>query len=183
MKSLARVFLLTILAAGVASCSLFDVEIDTTFEADLFIDVDEPVVKSVTAEGYPFEEYATIDVLDDEDVYEYQDKIDDFIVSGVTVSVSSVTPSEGVELLPQTTFTISNGTRTASWTLATSMPVVAETSQDLEDLGKIYETVSAILADMKPFTISAVGSTNIAPVSAILRLGIHTKIVANPLNK
>lgn len=182
MKSIARVFLLAVLAAGLASCSLFDVEIDTTFDADLFIDVAEPVVKSAAAEGYPFEAYATIDVLDDEDVYEYQDKIDDFIVSGVTVSVTSVTPSQGVELLPQTAFTISNGTRTATWTLASSMPIEVGTSQDLEDLGKIYETVNAILADMKPFTVSAVGSTNVAPVSAILRLGINTKVVANPLN-
>jgi hypothetical protein len=182
MKSLVRLFMLGILAVGVASCSLFDVEIDTTFEGDLFVEVDEPMVKSTTADSYPFQASATIDVLDDEDVYEYQDKIDDFIVSGVTVAVTSVTPSEGVELLPQTAFTITNGTRTATWTLATSMPVEVGTSQDLEDLGKIYETVNAILGDMKPFTISAVGSTNVAPVSAVLRLGIKTKVVANPLN-
>ena len=182
MKSLVRIFVLGILAVGVASCSLFDVEIDTTFSGDLAIEVDEPVMKSTTADGYPFEAYATIDVLDDEDVYEYQDKIDDFIVSGVTVSVTSVTPNQGVELLPKTSFTITNGTRTATWTLASSMPVLVGTSQDLEDLGKIYDTVNAILDDMKPFTISAVGHTNVAPVSAILRLGIETKIVANPLN-
>jgi hypothetical protein len=182
MKSLVRLFMLGILAVGVASCSLFDVEIDTTFEGDLQIEVDEPVMKSTTADSYPFEASDQIDVLDDEDVYEYQDKIDDFIVSGVTVSVTSVTPSQGVELLPQTAFTITNGTRTATWTLATSMPVEVGTSQDLEDLGKIYETVNAILGDMKPFTISAVGSTNVAPVSAVLRLGIKTKVVANPLN-
>jgi hypothetical protein len=87
--------MLGILTVGVASCSLFDVEIDTTFEGDLQIEVDEPVMKSTTAEGYPFEASDQIDVLDDEDVYEYQDKIDDFIVSGVTVSVTSVTPSQG----------------------------------------------------------------------------------------
>jgi hypothetical protein len=182
MRSLVRVILLAILAVGVGSCSLFDVEIDTVFEGDLFVEVDEPMVKSATADSYPFQASATIDVLDDEDVYEYQDKIDDFIVSGVTVTVTSVTPSEGVEFLPQTAFTITNGTRTATWTLATSMPVEVGTSQDLEDLGKIYETVNAILGDMKPFTISAVGSTNVAPVSAVLRLGIDTKVVANPLN-
>jgi hypothetical protein len=69
--------MLGILTVGVASCSLFDVEIDTTFEGDLQIEVDEPVMKSTTAEGYPFEASDQIDVLDDEDVYEYQDKIDD----------------------------------------------------------------------------------------------------------
>jgi hypothetical protein len=36
MKSLVRLFMLGILTVGVASCSLFDVEIDTTFEGDLF---------------------------------------------------------------------------------------------------------------------------------------------------
>ena len=179
MKSLVRVFLFAVLATGIASCSLFDVEIDTTFEADLAIEVEEPVVKSTEA-GHSFEAFASIDVLDDEDVYEYQDKIDDFIVSGVTVKVTWVN-QEGVELLPETAFTITNGTRTATWTLKTSMPVEVGTSVNLEDLGKIYDTVNAILADMKPFTVSAVGTTNVAPVSAILVLGINTKVVANPL--
>jgi hypothetical protein len=175
--------MLGILTVGVASCSLFDVEIDTTFEGDLQIEVDEPVMKSTTAEGYPFEASDQIDVLDDEDVYEYQDKIDDFIVSGVTVSVTSVTPSQGVELLAGTEFIITNGSRTATWTLESNMPIGVGTSQNLEDLGKIYDTVNAILDDMKPFTVSAVGHTNVAPVSAVLRLGIKTKIIANPLNK
>jgi hypothetical protein len=182
MKSLLRVFLLAIMAAGVASCSLFDVEIDTTFDADLAIEVEEPVLKSTDADSYPFQASATIDVLDDEDVYEYQDKIDDFIVSGVTAKVTWVTPEQGAELLPQTTFTITNGKRTVTWTLTTSMPLEVGTSVNLEDLGDTYKTVSAILADMKPFTVSAVGSTNVAPVSAVIRLGINTKVIANPLN-
>lgn len=181
MKSLVRVFLLGMLVAGLASCSLLDVEIDTTFEGDLPIVVEEPVMKSTNA-GFPFESSATIDVLDDEDVYEYQDKIDDFIVSGVTATVTSVN-QDGVELLSGTAFTITNGARTATWTLVSNMPVEQGTSQNLEDLGGIYKTVSEILADMKPFTVSASGSTNVAPVSAVIRLGIDTKVVANPLNK
>ncbi len=179
MKNLGIVFLMAILALGLASCSLFDVEIDTTFEAQLDIEVEEPVMKSANAD-FPFSASTTIDVLDDEDVFEYQDKIDDFIVSGVTVTVTWVN-QEGVEFLPQTTFTITNGTRTADWVLETSMPIEDGVRVDLKDLGKAYETVNGILSDMKPFTVSAVGTCNKAPVSAILRLGIDTKVVANPL--
>jgi hypothetical protein len=180
MKSLAKVFLLAVLAIGVASCSLFDVEIDTTFEGYLNIEVEETALKSADS-PFPFTESTTIDVLDDEDVYEYQDKIDDFIVSGVTVKVTWVN-QEGVEFLPGTKFTITNKTRTAEWELETSMPVEEGLEVDLKDLGKAYETVGLILGDMKPFTVSAVGDCNKAPVSAILVLGVRTKVVANPLN-
>ena len=180
MKSITKVFLLAVLAIGVASCSLFDVEIDTTFEGQLDIEVQDNALKS-TDSPFPFSESITIDVLDDEDVYEYQDKIDDFIVSGVTVKVTWVN-QEGVEFLPGTKFTISNNTRTAEWELESSMPVEEGVTVDLTDLGKAYETINLILGDMKPFTISATGDCNKAPVSAILILGIKTKVVANPLN-
>lgn len=180
MKSLAKVFLLAVLAIGVASCSLFDVEIDTIFEGYLNIDVEETALKSADS-PFPFSESATIDVLDDEDVYEYQDKIDDFIVSGVTVKVTWVN-QDGVEFLSGTAFTITNGTRTATWTLESNLAIEEGTTVNLQDLGKAYETVNGILGDMKPFTVSATGTCNKAPVSAILVLGINTKVVANPLN-
>jgi len=180
MKSLTKVFLLAMLAIGLASCSLFDVEIDTSFDGYLDIEVQEPVMKSTEA-GFPFQSSTTIDVLDDEDVYEYQDKIDDFLVSGVTVEVTWVNQT-GVEFEAQTAFTITNGTRTAQWTLESNLPIEEGTTVDLQDLGSAYETVNAILGDMKPFTVSAAGTCNKAPVSAILKLGIETKVVANPLN-
>jgi hypothetical protein len=181
MKNLMKVFLLVMLAIGVASCSLFDVEIDTTFEGQLDIEVQEPVTKSVNADEFPFSESTIIDVLDDEDVYEYQDKIDDFIVSGVTVKVDWVN-QEGVKFLPGTKFIITNGQRTVEWELDSSMPVEAGMEVDLKDLGNAYATVNLILGDMKPITISATGTCNKAPVSAILILGMKTTVVANPLN-
>jgi hypothetical protein len=180
MKSYAKLFLLAMFATGLASCSLLDVEFDATYSGDLEIEVQEPSVKSANADSYPFQASATINVLDDEDVYEYQDKINDFIVSGVTATVSWVNQGD-VEFLPQTAFTITNGTRTATWTLDSSLPIVEGTSVTLTDLGDIYKTVSEILADLKPFTVSTVGSCNKAPVSAVIRLGIETKVVANPL--
>jgi len=180
MKSYAKLFLLAMLAAGLASCSLFDVEFDATFDGDLEIEVQEPGVKSTNADSYPFQASATINVLDDEDVYEHQDNIEDFIVSGVTATVTWVNQGD-VEFLPQTTFTITNGTRTATWTLESSLPIVQGASLSLTDLGGVYTTVSQILADMNPFTVSAVGSCNKAPVSAVIRLGIETTVIANPL--
>jgi hypothetical protein len=131
-------------------------------------------------EAFPFNASTTINVLDDEDVYEYQDKIDDFIVSGVTATVTWIN-TEGVEFLAGSAFTITNGTRTVNWTLPVNVPIVEGTSLNLEDLGEAYKTISAILDDMKPITMSAVGNCNKAPVSAIIRLGIETKVVANPL--
>jgi hypothetical protein len=181
MRHYAKLFIWALMALGLASCSFFDVEFDTEFEGYMPVDVQLPAVKSTADGPYPFQASATIDVLDDEDVYEYQDKIDDFIVSGVTATVDWVS-EEGVEFLPQTSFTITNGKRTATWTLETAMPIKQGTSVNLENLGDIYATVNAILADMQPFTVSATGSCNKAPVSASIILGIKTKVVANPLN-
>jgi hypothetical protein len=179
MKSVIRVFLLAFLAAGIASCSLFDVEFDTSFEGDLAIEVEEPAIKSAV-EAFPFNASVIINVLDDEDVYEYQDKINDFIVSGVTATVTWIN-TDGVEFLAGSAFTITNGTRTVTWTLPVNVPIVEGTSINLEDLGDVYKTISAILADMKPITMTATGECNKAPVSAVVRLGIDTKVVANPL--
>ena len=101
MKNLTRVLLLLMITASLSSCEsikgIFDVEVDTTIEGEMDIITDGTALKS--AEGYgDFNESITVAVLND-DLYEYEDKIQGFVTSDVTIEVLSV-DSTGVVFHP-----------------------------------------------------------------------------------
>lgn len=179
MKSVVRVLVLVMLTASLTSCekikSLFDIEVETTISGDLDIEVDDTELKST--DSYGFNKSTTVKVLND-DLYEYEDEIEDFVVSGVTAEVTYVSET-GVELLAGTTFTISNATYTVVWTLGSNWPIEKGTSLNLEDAG-LYDMVSDILDDRVDFTISAVGESNIGGVTVKIRLGVETTVTVNP---
>jgi hypothetical protein len=178
MRNGVNILLMVMLSAGLTSCekvrSLFDIEVDTTIEGDLNIDVDATEKKSTASFG--FNESITVEVLND-DLYEYEDQIKDFVVSGVTATVESISES-GVELLAGTKFTISNANYTVVWTLGSAWPISVGTSLNLEDAG-LWDMVEDILNDKIPFTMSAVGESNKGGVSALIRLGVETTVTVN----
>ena len=181
MKNLIRVLLLVVLTAGFTSCegikSIFDIEVDTTIEGEMDIITDGTELKSTNSFG--FDESITVAVLND-DLYEYEDKIQDFRTSDVTVEVLEV-DSSGVVFLPGTEFTISNGVNTpVVWEITTDWPVEVDSSLNLMDAG-LYAGVETILDERVDFTISAVGTCNKANVHATIRVGIETTVIANPL--
>ncbi|MCK4879295.1 MAG: hypothetical protein KAS82_01500 [Bacteroidales bacterium] len=179
MKSTVRVLLLVMLTASLTSCekikSLFDIEVETTISGNLDIEVDETELKST--DGFGFNESITVQVLND-DLYEYEDEIEDFVVSGVTAEVDFVS-EDGVEFLEGTIFTISNTTYTVQWILDSDWPIEVGTSFNLVDAG-LYDMVEDILDDRMPFTMSAVGESSIGGVTVVIRLGIETTVTVNP---
>ena len=179
MKSVVKILLLVILTASLTSCekikNLFDIEVETTINGNLDIEVDETELKST--DGFGFNESITVQVLND-DLYEYEDEIEDFLVSGVTAEVISVS-EDGVEFLAGTTFTMSNPTYTVVWTLASNWPIEKGTTLNLKDAG-LYDMVSDILDDRVDFTMSAVGESNIGGVTVVIRLGVETTVTVNP---
>jgi hypothetical protein len=179
MKSTVSILMLVLLAAGFTSCekirSLFDQEVDTTISGDLNILTDATEMKSTNS--YGFNESITVDVLND-DLYEYEDQIKDFVVSGVTAEVIYISET-GVELLADTKFTISNANHTVVWTLGSAWPISVGTSIDLNDAG-LYDMVAQILDDRVPFTMSAVGECNKGGVSIEIRLGVETTVTVRP---
>jgi len=179
MRNAVNILLLVVLSAGFTSCekikSLFDTEVNTTIEGDLNIEVDATELKSTASFG--FNESITVEVLND-DLYEYEDQIQDFVVSGVTAEVTYISEA-GVEFLAGTKFTISNTNHTVVWSLGSAWPITMGTSLNLEDAG-LWDMVSQILDDRIPFTMSAVGESNIGGVSADIRLGIETTVKVRP---
>ena len=179
MRSTLSILMLVILSAGFTSCerirSLFDEEIDTTISGDLDILTDASEIKST--DSYGFNESITVQVLND-DLYEYEEEIQDFIVSGVTATVDSISET-GVMILTDSKFTISNSNHTVVWTFGSDWPVSKGTYINLEDAG-LYDMVAQILDDRVPFTMSAEGSCNKGGVYAVIRLGIETTVTVRP---
>ncbi len=182
MKNLKRVLLLVMITASLSSCEsikgIFDVEVDTTIEGEMDILTDGTALKS--ANDYGFNESITVAVLND-DLSEYEDKIQSFKISNVIIEVLSV-DTEDVVFLPGTIFTISNGVNTSvSWEISTDWPVEQGSMLDLLDSG-LFAGVETILDERVDFTISAVGSSNKGNVHATIQVSIEVTVVANALD-
>jgi len=178
MKNLLRLMTLAGFILAMASCSLLDVKVDTEFNGDLDIQVEEPVMKATDDTDF----YAEKDInpRDDEDVNEYSDKIEEFDVTEVIATVLSVN-KDGVIFREGTEFSIWNETHTATWTLGSDWSIEPGTEVTLDDLGDIYGTVADILGSLEVFWVSADGTCNETDVTIKLRIGISTTVIANPL--
>ncbi len=167
------------LTVGMSSCELItglaDVEIDTIIEGDLLIRTDDTELKSTN--DYGFDESVTVQVLND-DLYEYDDLIQDFMTSDVTIEVLSV-DSSGVVLRAGSEFEISNANAAYVWKLTADWPIEAGFSLTLDAAS--YDAIDDILGDMIPFTMATSGSCNKGDVTFELRYGIHTTVIANPI--
>ncbi|MCD4711499.1 MAG: hypothetical protein K8R52_11695, partial [Bacteroidales bacterium] len=128
-------------------------------------------------DAFGFNKSITIQVLND-DLYEYEDEIEDFLVSGVTATVDSISETD-VVILEGSTFTMSNSSYTVVWSLGSDWPVSVGSSLDLVDAG-LYDMVEDILNDRVAFTLSAVGESNKGGVTIVIRLGIETTVTVNP---
>ena len=178
MKHLMKFALLLALAAGLVSCDLFNVDVDTTLSGTLDIAVDEPMMKSA-ADGYPFMSTTTIDPADDPDVEDYIDKIVEVGVDGIIAEVEWVSDT-GAAFLTGSTFTISNASETATWTIEEDWPIEVGATLMLEDLGGIYDDVAAILLEMDVFTIGMEGTSSKTGIYATVRIDIDATVTGNP---
>lgn len=181
MKNITKVLILVFLASGFTSCkkikSWFDVDVDTTMSADLEIDIDDSAMK--TAAAYPFETSAMIDPLDNEDVAEYEDKIERIKTRGIIATVEYVSKKDLV-LYKGTTFTITNSKKTVYWMLEDEWPIEKGSQLELADVADIYDDVSDILTTLDPFTVSAMGTASEKGVSITIRIDIETTVTGNP---
>ena len=179
MKTALRILVLAIITASISSCekirSIFDIEIDTTIEGDLYFQTEEDELKST--EDYGFDATITVQVLNDE-IYEYDENIKDFMTSDITIEVLSVDSSD-VILRSGSQFTIENMNAGYTWTLTTDWPIEAGFSLTLDAAS--YDAIDDILKDKVAFTMSTSGSCNKGGVNIGLRYGIETTVVTTPL--
>jgi hypothetical protein len=181
MRNLVKISLLIMLTAGLSSCekikSIFDVDFDTTLSGNLDIDIQD-ALKSTNS--YTFKKTATVNPLDDEDIAEYIDNIKEFAVNEVIVEVLYVSAGN-VVFKKGTTFSVFDNNSKVTWTLGSDWDVTEGTQLTLEDVGDVYKAVVDILDKKGSFSVGAEGESSETGVFVTLKIGIDTKVTANPL--
>lgn len=188
MKSLVKIVLLLVLTASLSSCegfkSIFDIEVDTELAGELDIVVEDQALKSTLS--HPLVDEAIIDMLENDDIHEHQDKIDAFVLNSLVakaLEIDQLHPELGDVVIDSgTVFSISNADEYAEWELTEDWTILEESVKDLADLGTDnFETVESILLTMEPITIAVDGTVNQSGVSIVIELRLGTTVTANPL--
>jgi hypothetical protein len=183
MKNVLKFLSLVLLSVSLTSCEgikgWFDREVDTTLDGELLIVTDQTDTKS--ADAYTFDASVTIEVMND-DLYEHEDKIQNFRTSDCTFEVISV-DSAGVVLLEGSEFTIFNAENPG---LAVTVPqgsgFPVEVGSYVTLTEEALEVLDDILDDRIPITVTASGSANKGGVTIELRCGIETTVIVNPFD-
>ena len=139
-----RIFAIVLaLGAGLASCDLLNVDVDTSFKGTLDVLAPEEALKG--SEGL-VRIYA-VDTLrpgDNDEVKEYAKNIVDMQVENVDATVTLFNVDE-VILTPQTRFVLTDGSTTAEWPLEEEWVISDGSSLMLEDKNDFYEKITTII--------------------------------------
>lgn len=179
MKTIKKLAFLVIATLGITSCGLFNVDVDTTMSGVLNIDVEDNMAKAGVV-GYPFSDAVTLDPQEDEDVKKYADKIDKVGVGNITATVISVSKSDVVILRGSTVTLSANGKEDAIYTLEEDWSIDINASFQLDDQGNVfYDEVSAILQDVKPFSLEMNGNSSVSGVTIGLEFDIDATVTGS----
>ena len=183
MKTTLNFLALLLIAVSFVSCesikSLADVEFDTTVRTNLNLTSEGAVTKSSLV-NYSFSGSATLNPTNDPEVQKYIDKIKDYTVKSITLTVTSVSES-GVKILKDSYFKLYDADDDVTWTLDADFNVEVGNSYTLSNNTGDYATVQKILRKNSTSTITGEGYTNTGNVTIVLDTEIEATITANPL--
>jgi len=183
MKTTLKISALLLLAVGIVSCesikSLADVEFDTAVQTNLNLVSEGDAMKSSLA-NYSFTGSASLNPTNDPEVQKYIDKIKDYTVNSITLTVTSVS-EPGVKLLKDSYFKIHDTGDEVTWPLDADFNVEVGNSYTLSNNTGDYATVQKILRKNATSTVSGEGYTNVSDVTIVLDARIEATITANPL--
>jgi hypothetical protein len=183
MKNLVNLGLLLIFTLTLSSCqkikSLFDVEVETTLNGNLYIDVMESAMKTTLSTH--FHEEVVVDPLDDDDIAEYDKNITEIKATNVIATVVDVS-KEGV-VFEKGTFITVKGSQEVTWQIDEPWAIEEDDQLILGDnvSVKIYDKITTMLSNRETLTIIADGYCNQTGVSVTLKVGIDVTVTANPL--
>jgi len=155
---------LMILAVGLSSCSLFDVDVDSEISEVLDIYVPEAMAKSTDA-WHPLVEAKEINARENDDVEEYADRIDEIVVNEIVATVLGVS-DEDVVLSENTVFYILSETDSVAWSKGEAWPIYEDATFTFDNLGNKYDQAAAIIFHAATtegesmFTIGVVGESS-----------------------
>jgi len=184
MKNLFNIGMLVLMTTLFTSCqkikSLFDVELKSTLEGTLLIDVVEPAQKSTN--GYDFYVEELVDPLEDDDIDEYQNNIKKIKATNIVATIKDVNKAD-VVFEKGTKITVKGSTDVVYWTLAEPWPIEIgdEITLSDDDTLKLYKAVTEMLTDLQTLTIIAEGTCNQTGVYVTLVVGIDVVVTASPL--
>jgi len=183
MKTTLKISALLLLAVGIVSCenikSLADVEFDTEVRTNLNLATDGTSMKSSLV-VYGFGGSATLNPTNDPEVQKYVDKIKDYTVNSITLTVTAVS-KPGVKLLKDSFFKLYDTEDEVTWPLDADFDVEVGNSYTLSNNTGDYATVQKILRKNSTSTVSGEGYTNTSEVTITLDAVIDATITANPL--
>ncbi|MEN8156362.1 MAG: hypothetical protein ABFS10_05375 [Bacteroidota bacterium] len=174
MKQMMKIALGMMFALGLASCDMFNVDVDTTLSGELDIVVEEGVTKSTLDAPYEFADSVTIDPGSEDDISEYTDQIVGVAVENIYAVVSSVSET-GVSFLAGSTFYIYNSTDSADFPLPADWPIVVDDTLTLDDVGGSYSDVADILENIEePFTLKMTGTSSHEGVTVTITVDVES---------
>ena len=178
MKKLMKFAVIGFLALGLASCELFNVDVDTTLSGYLDIAVTDDGVKKASG-PYEFGDDVTFYPRDNEDVDEYADKIVDVIVNDIILRVESVSET-GVVIYDGSYITVSQGTEEIQMFVHDDWTVTEGDAVTIDNMDGAYGEVEDILRGLDPFNVSYSGFCSHTGVTFTLRLDMETTVTGNP---
>lgn len=177
MKNLAKVLILVFLVSGFTSCSLFDVDVETTMSGDL--DIYTEAGEKKLAGEHEFYSETPINPMDYGDVADNEDKIDRITADGIIATVEYVSTGE-IAILAGSVIAIKNSEKSAIWKFGNDMLIQKDTEITLDDVSDIYDDVTDILTSMDVFTIYAEGEASEPGAEIRIRLDIDCTVTGNP---
>ena len=171
-----------IVALVMASCDMFNVDVETTMKGTLDIQVDEDMAKS-TLQLHHFHAVDTLNPQEDQEVKDYKDNIVAVGVGNITAEVISVTrngePVEDVVVKTGSTITVGDAGNEAVWHLNEDWEIVEEAVFMLDDQEGFYDEVSSILDDVEKFYLEMEGDATVPGVSIVLEFSIEATVTGS----
>jgi hypothetical protein len=172
-----RILLFMVMVFTLTSCEalkdLFSVEVETTLETDIPVEVlaSGNPLKSAGADVYTFSTTGTLTLDENEDLEEYLDVIESITIESVEITVQGLSRDQEIEsltlsvegigtLVELTNITSSSGTFT---------PEISST---------LLDQVCASLETEKQITATVTGTSNYAPLQFTVQLSVDVVVKA-----
>jgi len=174
---------LMILAVGLSSCSLFNVDVDSEISGVLDAYVPEAMAKAAD-DWHPLVAAKDIDAQENDDVQEYSDNIEDIVVNEITATVTEVS-HEGIILSANTVFYLIGGTKSAEWSKGEEWPIYVGATFTFDNLGTSYDDASKIILHAAKtegesmITIGVDGESSMDGINVKIKITFGTTFTAN----
>lgn len=179
MKNIAKLFLsLILIGVVISSCNEAKEVLDVKFVADYETELDVIVTPGTKSTNGVFDISETIDPNSNSEYAQYASTITGINITEAKGTVQSINP---VVNIVSANLTVSNATRTATWTFS-NLEISEGTVLLLGNENGQRDTVEDILMDQDVFTVSMTGVTDVDSAEFNILISINSEISANVLN-